>query len=125
MLDAEEKQTAHLEDSGPQVNILCSVPGFVAPDPDSVNEKVTPSNTIMNWGGVKIAKIFPDIVVKFGSHVTFTEAQNMIFVKQNTETMPVPKIFACYTYGPIQRDIGDYGSLFDTYIFMSYVEGQS
>lgn len=49
----------------------------------------------------------------------------MMFVKQNTETLPVPEIFACYTYGPIDRDIGDYGSLFDTYIFMTFVEGQS
>ncbi|KAI2747216.1 hypothetical protein DTO013E5_3762 [Penicillium roqueforti] len=48
-----------------------------------------------------------------------------MFVKQNTETLPVPEIFACYTYGPIDRDIGDYGSLFDTYIFMTFVEGQS
>lgn len=40
----------------------------------------------------------------------------MMFVKQNTETLPVPEIFACYTYGPIDRDIGDYGSLFDTHL---------
>lgn len=49
----------------------------------------------------------------------------MMFAKQNTETLPVPKIFACYSYGPINRDIEDHGSLFDTYIFMSFVESQT
>ena len=49
----------------------------------------------------------------------------MIFVDQNTDTVPVPKVFACYTYDPISRDIDDYGSLYDTYILMSFVEGQS
>lgn len=39
--------------------------------------------------------------------------------------MPVPKVFACYTIGPIHRDILDYSSLFDTYIFISFVEGHS
>lgn len=38
---------------------------------------------------------------------------------------PVPKIFACCTYGPLDRDLEDYGSLFDTYIFMSLVDGQT
>lgn len=125
MFDTDDKQNTRFVDSGPQVNIICSAPGFVVPDPDSVNKKVTSSNTIFNWGGVKIAKISPDIIVKFGSHVTSSEAKNMMFVDQNTETVPVPKVFACYSYGPIRRDIEDYGSLFDTYIFMSYVKGQS
>lgn len=63
--------------------------------------KVNSSNTIFNWGGVKIAKITPELVVKFGSHVTASEAKSMIFVEENTKTLPVPKIFACYSYGPI------------------------
>ena len=74
--------------------------------------------------GVKIAKISGEVVVKFGSHVTISEAKNMVFVKKNTENVPVPKVFACYSYGPIHRDTDDYGSLYDTYIFMSFVEGQ-
>ena len=47
----------------------------------------------------------------------------MVYIAENSETIPVPKIFAHYSYGPINRDIEDYGSLFDTYIFMSFVEG--
>lgn len=69
-------------------------------------------------------KISPEVVVKFGSHVTLHEAKSMLFVNQNTETVPVPKIFAYYSYGPIARDIGDYGSYYNNYIFMGYVEGQ-
>ncbi|KNG83796.1 hypothetical protein ANOM_007393 [Aspergillus nomiae NRRL 13137] len=119
MCGTEEVQTTE-----PQVHILCSAPGFTVPYPDDVDAKVTESNTIFNWGGVTIAKISPTLVVKFGSHVTLNEAKNMMFVGQNTD-LPVPKVFACYSYGPIDRDIKDYGSLFDTYIFMSYVEGQT
>lgn len=48
----------------------------------------------------------------------------MKFVNENTRTLQIPKVYACYTYGPIERDIGDYGSLFDTYIFMDFVEGE-
>lgn len=107
------------------MNILLSVPDIAVPSPDSVNEMVNPDNTIFHWGGVKIARISPEIFVKFGFHATLSEAKNMSFVGQNTETLPVPKIFACYSYGPIHRDIKDYGSLFDTYMFMSFVEGQT
>ncbi|KAE8151999.1 kinase-like protein [Aspergillus avenaceus] len=123
MSGAEENQNAQPVDCRPQVNILYSAPGFAVPYPDSINTTVNSSNTIFDWGGVKIAKISPEVVVKFGSHVTVSEAKSMMFVEQNTETVPVPKIFAFYSYGPIDRDIEDYGSLFDTYIFMSFVEG--
>ena len=37
----------------------------------------------------------------------------------------MPKIFANYSHCPMDRDTGDYGSLYDKYIFMSYVECQS
>lgn len=49
----------------------------------------------------------------------------MIFVGENTKKMHVSKILARYTYGPIHRDILDFGYLFNTYIFMSFVEGQT
>ena len=111
MLDTEDQQTPTLPvNSGPRVNLLYSVPGFAAPDPDSIKRTVTSENTIFSWGSVEIARISADIVEKFGFHVTLSEAKNMIFVKQNTESLPIPK---------------DYGSLFDIYIFMDYVEGQS
>ncbi|KAE8344096.1 hypothetical protein BDV24DRAFT_149046 [Aspergillus arachidicola] len=111
MLDTKDQQTTTQPvESGSRVNLLYSVPGFAAPDPDSIHQTVTSENTIFNWGGVKIARISPDIVVKFGFHVTLSEAKNMIFVKQNTETLPIPKVLAYYSYGPISQDIDDYGS---------------
>lgn len=125
MSSPEEEESAQVLDCRPRMNNLFSAPDFTVPSPDGVNEMVSSDNIIFNWGGVKIARISPEIVVKFGSHVTLSEAKNMMFVEQNTETLLVPKIFACYSYGPIDRDIEDYGSLFDTYIFMSFVEGQS
>ncbi|GCB24331.1 hypothetical protein AAWM_07216 [Aspergillus awamori] len=125
MSGAEQNHNAQSVDCRPQVNILYSAPGFAVPYPDSINTTINSSNIIFDWGGVKIAKISPEVVVKFGSHVTLSEAKSMMFVEQNTETVPVPKIFAFYSYGPIDRDIEDYGSLFDNYIFMSFVEGQS
>ncbi|RDK39365.1 hypothetical protein M752DRAFT_296405 [Aspergillus phoenicis ATCC 13157] len=121
----EEKQNVQSVDAGPKVNILYSAPGFAVPEPDSINAMVNPSNTIFNWGGVQIVKISPEVVVKFGSHVTLNEAKSMMFVDQNTETVPVPKIYAYYSYGPIDREFGDYGSFYDNYIFMSFVEGRS
>ncbi|PLB47575.1 kinase-like protein [Aspergillus steynii IBT 23096] len=125
MSNPAKENDAQILDGGPRMNIMFSAPDFTVPSPDSVNEMVTNDNTIFHWGGVRIARISPEMVVKFGSHVTLAEAKNMMFVKQNTETLPVPNVFAYYTYGPIDRDVLDYGSLFDTYMFMSYVEGQS
>ncbi|KAL3481747.1 kinase-like protein [Aspergillus californicus] len=120
MLSEEDGQAAQ-----PQVEIYYSAPGFTVPEPNRVTELIGDTKPIFNWGGVKIAKISPDVVVKCGAHVRLIEAKSMLFVAQNTKSLPVPKIFAYYTYGPIQRDVDDYGSLYDTYIFMSYVEGET
>ncbi|KAL4789136.1 kinase-like protein [Aspergillus venezuelensis] len=114
-----------LEVSDCQLNIHFSAPGFDVPDPDSVKKQITAENTLFNWGGIKIARILPNVAVKFGSHVTVMEAKTMLFVSQNTRTVPVPKIYAYYTHGPIDRDVEECGSAFDTYIFMSFVEGQT
>lgn len=109
----------------PKLNMIFSAANFTCPPPDIVDERVKDGEVIFNWGGVKIARISPDVVVKFGPHVTATEAKSMIFVSENAKTVPVPQVFACYSYGPIERDVDDYGSLFDTYIFMSFVQGQT
>ncbi|RDH33538.1 hypothetical protein BDQ94DRAFT_159337 [Aspergillus welwitschiae] len=100
MSTAEEgKQIVQSVDAGPQVNILYSAP-------------IQTAST-------------QHCLYTFGSHVTLNEAKSMMFVDQNTETVPVPKIYAYYSHCPIDRDIGDYGSLYDKYIFMSYLKGYS
>ncbi|KAI9653050.1 MAG: hypothetical protein M1831_006257 [Alyxoria varia] len=111
--------------SGPQLNLLYEAPGFTNPKPENVRQSFNGEDPIFNWGGVKIMRISPKNVVKFGPHVTVVEAKSMLYVAQHAGTVPVPKILAYYTYGPIERDIEDYGSLYDTYIFMDFVEGQS
>ena len=74
--------------------------------------------------GVTIVKVSPEIVAKFGPDVNIIEAKNMIHIAQNTG-VPVPKVFACYMYGPIDRDPDDFGGLYDTYIFMSFIPGET
>jgi hypothetical protein len=99
-------------------------PGFDVPHPDAVWEACQTSNNLIFCQGVTVAKLSPEVVVKFGAHVKTIEAKNMIYVAQNSR-VPLPKVFAYYTYGPIDRDIDDYGSLYDTYIFMSFIDGKT
>lgn len=92
----EETHTDRKVASGPQMNTLYSDPDFLAPDPECVNEKVNTGNVIFNWGGVKIAKISSEVVVKFGSHVTISEAKNMVFVKKK-----IQKMYLCQKFSPV------------------------
>ncbi|ODM14618.1 hypothetical protein SI65_09963 [Aspergillus cristatus] len=48
----------------------------------------------------------------------------MIYVSQHT-SIPVPKIYAYVTYGPLERERYCSEPLFDTYIFMEFVEGRN
>lgn len=80
---------------------------------------------MLNPGSVTILRVSSDMVVKYGLIVTTIEAQSMMFVAEHTKSTPVPKVFAYCTHGPLDRDPDDYGSQFDTYIFMSLVEGQT
>ncbi|GLA04252.1 hypothetical protein AnigIFM60653_004300 [Aspergillus niger] len=116
MSSAEENdKTGSVEDCGPQVEVHYSVPFFEAPYPDRVKEMITPNNTIFNWGGVKKAKISSEIVVKFGPHVTLTEAKNMSqYQRYLPTTLTGHLIEMLMTMG-----------VYDTYIFMSFIECQS
>ena len=98
--------------------------GFAAPDPQSV-QQVKKDDVLSNWGGATVAKIAPTVVVKYGALVNLVEAKSMMFASRNTQNIPIPKVLGYYRYGPIDRDVGDYGSLFDTYIFMEFMEGQT
>ena len=48
--------------------------------------------------GVKIAKISGEVVVKFGSHVTISEAKNMVFVKKKKK---IQKMYLCQKFSPV------------------------
>jgi hypothetical protein len=77
--------------------------------------------------GSDVYKISPTIAVKHGTRVQFREAQNMLFVKQNT-TIPVPKVYAVYSFQIPEKlypegDAGTKDHINRTYIFMDFVAG--
>jgi effector-binding domain-containing protein len=73
--------------------------------------------------GTQLAKISPSMLVKYGSHASLIEAKNMLYVAERT-SIPVPRLFAAYAYGPLDRDVDDFGSVYDTYIFMEFIDGE-
>ncbi|KAE8406430.1 kinase-like protein [Aspergillus pseudonomiae] len=113
-----------ISDPTPKLRTYFCASNFLIPDLDHVKKQCTGENKKVHWAGVTIVRISSMVVVKFGTRVTVTEAKSIIYVAQNSK-VPVPEVFACCTYGPIDREIEDYDSLFDTYIFMSFVDGQT
>ncbi|KAF2125864.1 phosphotransferase enzyme family protein [Dothidotthia symphoricarpi CBS 119687] len=104
----------------PQINILYLAPGqeIITPDQLSASNPEMLPNV-----GPQLAKLSPSVVVKYGTHASLIEAKNMLYIAERT-SIPVPKLFAAYAYGPLDRDVGDYGSVYDTYIFMEFIEGE-
>ncbi|KAE8323655.1 kinase-like protein [Aspergillus sergii] len=88
---------------------------FQIPDLDDFQKQCTGENTILQWAGVSIVRISPTVVVKFGTCVSVPEAKNVIYVAENSKKIPVPEVFAYCTYGPIDRDIGDYAPFSTSY----------
>ena len=70
-----------------------------------------------------LAKMSPTMAVKWGHHASLIEAKNMLYVAENT-SIPVPKLYAAYAYGPIDRDLNDHATFYDVYIFMECIEGE-
>ncbi|EPS43124.1 hypothetical protein H072_2871 [Dactylellina haptotyla CBS 200.50] len=94
--------------------------GFSPLTPDEVNKL----EYFFHRGGVRIAKVSPEIIVKYGSDVRVKEADTIDFIRENTQ-IPVPKIHAVYTHGPFDRPEFDAIDEYDTYIFMDYIEGET
>ena len=107
--------------SSPQINVLYSAPGHEVISTEQLKESNL--ETIAIGGGGHLARISPTMCVKYGTHASLIEAKNMLYVGENT-SIPVPKLFAAYAYGPIDRGVGDFGSVYDTSIFMEYIEGE-
>jgi len=63
------------------------------------------------------------MLVKYGTHASLIEAKNMLYVAERT-SIPVPRLFAAYAYRPLDRDIDDFGSVYGTYNFMEFIEGE-
>lgn len=107
--------------TSPRINVF-----YLAPEQEIISpEQVESSGLdfIVTGSGSHFAKISPSMLVKYGSHTSLIEAKTMLFVAEHT-SLPVPKLYAAYAYGPLDRDVGDYGSVYDTYIFMEFIEGE-
>jgi len=103
--------------SNPQIHVQYLAPGHELITPEQFH-----ASNPENLGG-NLAKMSPTIVVKWGNHASLIEAKNMLYVAGRT-SIPVPKLYAAYAYGPLDRDLGDYGSVYDVYIFMEFIEGE-
>jgi hypothetical protein len=64
------------------------------------------------------------MVMKYGDSVRLSEARTLEFVRHHT-SIPVPRVYAAYTYGPFEERDEEWHSKYDTYHFLDLVEGQT
>jgi hypothetical protein len=76
----------------PRWDVLYSAPGFAPAVPVTISDQANEKCNILNSGGVTVLKLSPDMVVKYGPHVTITGARSMMFVAEHTKASPVPRI---------------------------------
>jgi hypothetical protein len=107
---------------GPKINVLYVAPGHEVISPDQV--EMSKLETVAIGAGTQLARLSSSMLVKYGTHASLIEAKTIRFVAEHT-SIPVPKLYAAYAYGPLDRDIDDAGSLYDTYIFMEFIEGDT
>ncbi|RDI83055.1 hypothetical protein Vi05172_g6958 [Venturia inaequalis] len=107
--------------SSPQINVLYLAPGQEIISPEQF--RASNPEMLANVAGAQIAKLSPSTLVKYGTHASLIEAKNMLYVAERT-SVPVPRLFSAYAYGPLDRDVDDFGSVYDTYIFMEFIEGE-
>jgi hypothetical protein len=113
-------QTTLSAEKKPELTIHYLRPGFEILPPDEVEKR-------QEGLGSDVYKISPTIAVKHGTRVQFREAQNMLFVEQNT-TIPVPKVYAVYSFQIPEKlypegYAGTKNHIDRTYIFMDFVTG--
>ena len=107
---------------GPKINLLYADPGHEIISPHQV--EMSKLETIAIGAGTQLAKISSSMLVKYGTHASLIEAKTMRFIAEHT-SIPIPNLYAAYVYGPLNRDADDTGSLYDTYIFMEFIEGDN
>nr|POE61857.1 hypothetical protein CFP56_73161 [Quercus suber] len=122
-LDSEDGIHRDTAVSQPTIKIISSSHDYCGPYPDFIDGSV--GDRVSGKGCAPVIKISPNLVVKYGSHVKVTEAESLLFLEKNAPNIPVPRVQACYLRGPYNnRDPDDFGSLYDTYIVMTFMEGQ-
>lgn len=114
----------------PELKIYYLRPGFELIEPHEVKKRQEALSSVdpekhplfVNYA----FKLSPTLAVKHGYGIEFREAQNMLFVEQNT-TIPVPKVYAVYSHP--MPDRYDYAEDEEktyyehTYIFMDLLPG--
>lgn len=114
-----------MDNQNAQISVKFLSPGFKLTHPKSIDEKRGSSKFLHMRDNQVVIKLSPTLVVKCGTGATEAEAKAMLLISEKAPTVPVPKVLAYYTYGPVDKKVnGIRRSLFETFIFMSYVEGE-
>jgi hypothetical protein len=100
--------------SSPQINLLYLAPGQEIISPEQF--RASDPEILATGAGTQLAKMSPSMLVKYGTHASLIEAKNMLYVAERT-SIPVPRLFAAYAYGPLNRDVDDFGSVL-RYIYL-------
>jgi hypothetical protein len=108
--------------SYPEIQVQIKAPDFEIIAPEDLSS--LPYEVIFMRGGVKITKLSPGLLVKYGDNVHMNEAVTSDFVGRHT-SIPIPRVYAAYTHGPFEVRGEEWSSKYDTYIFMEFVEGQT
>lgn len=108
--------------SSPEISVHIKAPDFELITPEAASRM--PQEHLFSRGGVKIEKISPTMLMKHGDSVRMIEARTLEFVRHHT-SIPVPRVYAAYTYGPFEERNEEWSSKYDTYIFLDLVEGQT
>lgn len=112
-------------DDNPELTVYYRRPGYELIEPSEVRKLQQVVGQVREAPFANYTfKISPTVVVKHGHKVRFSEAQNMLFVEQNT-TIPVPKVYAVYSH-PMPEKYhwaeGEEKTYYEhTYIFMDLV----
>jgi hypothetical protein len=113
---------AAMAPSSLEISVHIKAPGFELITPEAASRM--PQERLFSRGGVKIVKISPTMVMKYGDSVHMSEARTLEFVRHHT-SIPVPQVYAAYTHGPFEERDEEWASKYDTYIFLDFVEGQT
>jgi hypothetical protein len=73
--------------------------------------------------GTQLAKTLTSMFVKYSTYTSLIKAKNILYIAKRT-SIPVPRLYTAYTYGPLDRDVNDFRSVYDTYIFVEFIEGK-
>jgi hypothetical protein len=105
-----------------EIQVQIKAPGFEIITPEAFSS--LSHEVIFTRGGVRITKLSPNLVVKYGDNVQMNEAVTLDFIGRHT-SIPIPRVYAAYTNGPFEDRDEEWSSKYDTYIFMEFVEGQT